>query len=107
MTDKEIIKGLIEKDNRVTKEFFFENCRPEYRYNKKQTPCSAKDRAFPIKSCLRLVSTRIINRFCAVREQNKWRVLFYNDLERSHDFRALGAEELQNVAINDAYGCGC
>lgn len=28
MTDKEIIKGLIEKDNRVTREFFFENCRP-------------------------------------------------------------------------------
>lgn len=28
MTDREIIKGLIEKDNRVTDEFFFGTCRP-------------------------------------------------------------------------------
>ena len=28
MSDQEIIKGLIERDNRVTKEFFFKNCRP-------------------------------------------------------------------------------
>ncbi len=28
MTNQEIIKGLIERDNRVTKEFFFEKCRP-------------------------------------------------------------------------------
>lgn len=28
MTDQEIIKGLIERDNRVTKEFFFDSCRP-------------------------------------------------------------------------------
>lgn len=28
MTDQEIIKGLIARDNRVTKEFFFEKCRP-------------------------------------------------------------------------------
>lgn len=28
MTDKEIIQGLIARDNRVTKEFFFDKCRP-------------------------------------------------------------------------------
>ena len=28
MTDKEIIQGLIARDNRVTEEFFFEKCRP-------------------------------------------------------------------------------
>lgn len=28
MTDKEIIEGLIARDNRVTKDFFFEKCRP-------------------------------------------------------------------------------
>ena len=28
MTDREIIEGLIARDNRVTKEFFFDNCRP-------------------------------------------------------------------------------
>lgn len=28
MTDQEIIKGLIERDNRVTEEFFFRKCRP-------------------------------------------------------------------------------
>ena len=28
MTDQEIIKGLIKRDNRVTTEFFFEKCRP-------------------------------------------------------------------------------
>jgi len=28
MTDLEIIQGLIARDNRVTKEFFFEKCRP-------------------------------------------------------------------------------
>ena len=28
MTDREIIKGLIDRDNLVTKEFFFEKCRP-------------------------------------------------------------------------------
>jgi len=28
MTDQEIIQGLIERDNRVTREFFFEKCRP-------------------------------------------------------------------------------
>lgn len=28
MTDREIIQGLIERDNRVTKEFFFGRCRP-------------------------------------------------------------------------------
>ncbi len=28
MTDREIIQGLIEKDNKVTKEFFFEKCYP-------------------------------------------------------------------------------
>ena len=28
MTDKEIIQGLIARDNRVTKEFFFVKCRP-------------------------------------------------------------------------------
>ena len=28
MTDKEIIAGLIARDNRVTKEFFFDKCRP-------------------------------------------------------------------------------
>lgn len=28
MTDQEIIKGLIDRDNRVTKEFFFDKCRP-------------------------------------------------------------------------------
>ncbi len=28
MTDQEIIQGLIARDNRVTKEFFFEKCRP-------------------------------------------------------------------------------
>lgn len=28
MTDQEIIQGLIERDNRVTKEFFFDKCRP-------------------------------------------------------------------------------
>lgn len=28
MTDKEIIQGLIARDNRVTAEFFFEKCRP-------------------------------------------------------------------------------
>lgn len=28
MTDKEIIQGLIERDERVTREFFFEKCRP-------------------------------------------------------------------------------
>lgn len=28
MTDKEIIEGLIARDNRVTKEFFFDKCRP-------------------------------------------------------------------------------
>lgn len=28
MTDKEIITGLINRDNRVTKEFFFDKCRP-------------------------------------------------------------------------------
>ena len=28
MTDQEIIQGLIARDNRVTKEFFFDRCRP-------------------------------------------------------------------------------
>ena len=28
MTDREIIEGLIARDNRVTKEFFFDKCRP-------------------------------------------------------------------------------
>lgn len=28
MTDQEIIRGLIARDNRVTKEFFFDKCRP-------------------------------------------------------------------------------
>ena len=28
MTDQEIIEGLIARDNRVTKEFFFDKCRP-------------------------------------------------------------------------------
>ena len=28
MTDQEIVKGLIARDNRVTKEFFFDKCRP-------------------------------------------------------------------------------
>lgn len=28
MTDQEIIKGLIERDNEVTKSFFFDKCRP-------------------------------------------------------------------------------
>lgn len=28
MTDKEIVEGLIARDNRVTKEFFFDKCRP-------------------------------------------------------------------------------
>lgn len=28
MTDKEIIRGLIDRDNKITKEFFFEKCRP-------------------------------------------------------------------------------
>lgn len=28
MTDQEIIQGLIERDNRVTTKFFFEDCRP-------------------------------------------------------------------------------
>jgi len=28
MTDKDIIEGLIARDNRVTKEFFFDKCRP-------------------------------------------------------------------------------
>ena len=28
MTDREIIQGLIARDNRVTKEFFFGKCRP-------------------------------------------------------------------------------
>ena len=28
MTDQEIIQGLIERDDKVTKEFFFEKCRP-------------------------------------------------------------------------------
>ena len=28
MTDKEIIQGLIDRDNKVTEEFFFEKCRP-------------------------------------------------------------------------------
>lgn len=28
MTDKEIIQGLIGRDNKITKEFFFEKCRP-------------------------------------------------------------------------------
>lgn len=28
MTDKEIIQGLIAKDNRMTEEFFFQKCRP-------------------------------------------------------------------------------
>lgn len=28
MTDQEIIQGLIDRDNRVTTEFFFEKCRP-------------------------------------------------------------------------------
>lgn len=28
MTDKEIIQGLIARDNRVTDEFFFQKCRP-------------------------------------------------------------------------------
>lgn len=28
MTDKEIIEGLIARDNRVTEEFFFDKCRP-------------------------------------------------------------------------------
>ena len=28
MTDQEIIRGLIARDNRVTEEFFFEKCRP-------------------------------------------------------------------------------
>lgn len=28
MTDREIIQGLIARDNRVTKEFFFDKCRP-------------------------------------------------------------------------------
>jgi RNA polymerase sigma factor (sigma-70 family) len=28
MTDKEIIQGLIARDNRVTEEFFFQKCRP-------------------------------------------------------------------------------
>ena len=29
MTDQEIIQGLIARDNRVTKEFFFDKCRLE------------------------------------------------------------------------------
>ena len=28
MTDKEIVQGLIARDNRVTKDFFFDKCRP-------------------------------------------------------------------------------
>ncbi|MBR3917468.1 MAG: hypothetical protein IKJ59_01865 [Clostridia bacterium] len=28
MTDKQIIEALIARDERVTKQFFFENCRP-------------------------------------------------------------------------------
>lgn len=28
MTDREIITGLIDRDNRITEAFFFENCRP-------------------------------------------------------------------------------
>ena len=28
MTDQEIIQGLIERDNRVTEEFFYVKCRP-------------------------------------------------------------------------------
>lgn len=28
MTDQEIIQGLIERDNEITREFFFEKCRP-------------------------------------------------------------------------------
>ena len=28
MTDQEIIQGLVDKDNRITREFFFERCRP-------------------------------------------------------------------------------
>lgn len=28
MTDQKIIDALIDRDNKVTKEFFFENCRP-------------------------------------------------------------------------------
>ena len=28
MTDQEIIQGLINRDNRVTEEFFFVRCRP-------------------------------------------------------------------------------
>ena len=28
MTDQQIIQGLIDRDNRVTKEFFFVKCRP-------------------------------------------------------------------------------
>ena len=30
MTDQEIIKGLIARDNRVTKDFFFDKCRPVF-----------------------------------------------------------------------------
>ena len=28
MTEKEIIQGLIQKDERITREFFFMKCRP-------------------------------------------------------------------------------
>ncbi|MBO4475611.1 MAG: sigma-70 family RNA polymerase sigma factor [Bacteroidales bacterium] len=28
MTDQEIIKGLIDRDNKITQQFFFQNCRP-------------------------------------------------------------------------------
>lgn len=31
MTDHEIIQGLIDRDNKVTEEFFFEKCRPLFR----------------------------------------------------------------------------
>lgn len=31
MTDQEIIQGLIERDDKVTNEFFFEKCRPLFR----------------------------------------------------------------------------
>lgn len=38
MTDQEIIQGLIARDNRVTKEFFFDKCRPLF--------CSIMQRVF-------------------------------------------------------------
>ena len=31
MTDQEIIQGLIERDDKVPREFFFEKCRPLFR----------------------------------------------------------------------------